>query len=172
MRPHPFRQALAASLLAAAGLACTAQTQSGDQSPAPSGEPPASTAAETAEEAKDKVVAGAEKAGEALKDAAQAVQEKAGPTARAVGEDVKTYGKAAGDVLDAKKQALDVKAALMADDEIDASSIDVDAHSETNTITLRGMVPTAAHKAAAERIARDKAKGYKVQNQLTVAAAR
>jgi hypothetical protein len=163
MRQHSFRVLFAVIAASALGAAC--QTQASSQSPAPS-----TTAGEKAEEAKEKIAAGAEKAGEALKDAAQTVKEKAGPTARAVGDDIKTYGKAAGDVLDAKKQALDVKAALMADDTIDASTIDVDAAAETNTITLRGTVATAAQKAAAEKIARQKAQGYTIQNQLSVTA--
>ena len=155
---------LAAALLAAAGLACDT-TPSNEASPAPGSTTPAG---EAAEDVKDTMAEGARKAGDALEDAADTVKEKAGPTARAVGEDVKTYGKAAADVVDAKKQALDVRAALMADDSVDASGIDVDAHSQTNTITLKGTVPTDAHKAAAERIAREKAQGYTIVNQLTV----
>lgn len=167
MRQHPFRALFATTLLAVVGIAC--QTQSANQSPSTESTP-ATTAGQKAEEAKDKVVAGAEKAGEAIKDAAQTVKEKAGPTAKAVGEDVKTYGKAAGDVIDAKKQALDIRAALMADSNIDASTIEVSAESESDTITLRGTVPTAATKSAVEKIAREKAQGYTIHNQLTVTA--
>jgi len=35
-------------------------------------------------------------------------------------------------------------------------------------VTLKGTVPTAAQKAAAEKVAREKAEGYKVRNLLTV----
>ena len=64
---------------------------------------------------------------------------------------------------------MDVKAHLMADRSIDASHIDVDTDAATRTVTLKGTVPTAAQKVAAERVAREKAVGYKVVNRLTVA---
>lgn len=104
------------------------------------------------------------------------------PSASEVGRDVE---KAAGKVaekaeeaaeaaeslapkVDAAKQLADVKMALMADPNVDASAIDVDADEATKTIHLSGTVPTAAQKAAAERIAREKAQGYKIHNMLTV----
>jgi osmotically-inducible protein OsmY len=67
-----------------------------------------------------------------------------------------------------EKQAIDVRAALMADKTIDASKIDVDADGATKTVTLKGSVPTAAQKSAAEKLAREKADGYTVRNRLTV----
>jgi osmotically-inducible protein OsmY len=70
--------------------------------------------------------------------------------------------------VDAAKQLTDVKVALMADPNVDGSAIDVDADAATKTIHLKGRVPTAAQKSAAERIARDKAQGWKVHNMLTV----
>ena len=74
-----------------------------------------------------------------------------------------------GDAIHGAKQTFDVKAALTADTSIDASHIDVDTNGDTRTVTLKGTVPTAAQKAGAERIAREKAEGYTVVNQLTVA---
>ena len=74
--------------------------------------------------------------------------------------------------VDAAKQVADVKLALMADPNVDGSKIDVDAEESTKTIHLKGTVPTAAQKTAAERIARQKAEGWKVHNMLTVARAR
>ena len=56
----------------------------------------------------------------------------------------------------------------MLDKSIDASHIDVDTDADTRTVTLKGTVPTAAQKAAAEDLAREKAEGYKVRNLLTV----
>jgi len=35
-------------------------------------------------------------------------------------------------------------------------------------VTLKGTVPTATQRAAAEKVARKKAEGYKVRNLLTV----
>ena len=92
------------------------------------------------------------------KDAANKTADKAGEVA---GQ--------AGDAISAAKQTFDVKAALTADTTIDASHIDVDTNHDTKTVTLRGSVPTADQKAAAERVARDKAEGYTISNQLTVA---
>jgi hyperosmotically inducible protein len=64
---------------------------------------------------------------------------------------------------------VDVKTHLMADQSIDASHIDVDTDANTKTVTLSGTVPTAAQKAAAEKVAREQAEGYKVRDLLTVA---
>ena len=72
--------------------------------------------------------------------------------------------------VDAVKQAADVKMALMADPDIDASKIDVDAEAATKTIHLKGTVASAAQKAKAERIAREKAAGYTIHNMLKVTA--
>lgn len=66
----------------------------------------------------------------------------------------------------------DVKSALIADGRVDASNINVDTVTNTKTVVLKGTVPTAQQKTIAEQIARDKAKGYTVQNQLTVAPAK
>jgi osmotically-inducible protein OsmY len=63
---------------------------------------------------------------------------------------------------------MDVKAALLADKNVDASHIDIDVNKDTKTLYLRGTVPTAAQKALAEKIARDKADGFAVRNELTV----
>jgi osmotically-inducible protein OsmY len=90
-------------------------------------------------------------------------------TSEAAGRAAGTAGEA-GDAVHAGKQTLDVKAALTADTSIDASHIDVDTNGDTRTVTLRGTVPTAAQKAEAERIAKEKAEGYTVVNNLTVQA--
>ena len=100
--------------------------------------------------------------------------------AREAGSDIEDAADRAGDALagaandlapavDATKQTLDVKTALMADSTIDASKIDVDTDAGTRTVTLKGTVATASQKAAAERIAKSKAAGYTVKNMLTVA---
>ena len=132
-----------------------------------------------AEKAGEKIKEGAEKTGEAVKDAAQDVKAKvkpaakevkreAKPVAKEVGEKVKEGAEKTGDALDATKQHLDVKAALLADKTVDASHIDIDTDKNAKILYLRGTVPTAAQKATAERIARDKADGFIVRNELTV----
>ena len=67
-------------------------------------------------------------------------------------------------------ETFDVKAALIADGRVDASSINVDTFASTKTVVLKGSVPTAEQKATAETIAREQAKGYTITNQLTVVA--
>ena len=72
----------------------------------------------------------------------------------------------------AATNTVDVKSALIADGRVDASNINVDTSSQTKTVVLKGSVPTAQQKTLAEQIARDKAEGYTIQNQLTVTAAK
>ena len=121
--------------------------------------------AETADE-RAEVKEESREAGAAIKEAGRDV----GDAAEKAGDKVAGAAKDAGDATHAAKQTLDVKTALMADSSVDASRIDVDTDASTRTVTLKGTVPNAAQKATAERIARDKAEGYKVRNQLTVAA--
>lgn len=68
-------------------------------------------------------------------------------------------------------ETVDVKAALIADNRVDTSNINVDTNTDANTVLLKGTVPTAAQRTLAEQIAREKAKGYRIVNQLTVAPA-
>lgn len=69
---------------------------------------------------------------------------------------------------DAAQQTMQIKTALMADDLVDASDINVDTSAETKTVTLKGRVATKEQKDAAERIAREKAPDYTIDNQLRV----
>jgi hypothetical protein len=68
----------------------------------------------------------------------------------------------------AATNTVDVKSALIADGRVDASSINVDTNSQTRTVVLKGSVPSAEQKTTAEAIARDKAEGYTIVNQLAV----
>ncbi len=72
----------------------------------------------------------------------------------------------------AATNTVDVKSALIADGRVDASGINVDTNSSTKTVVLKGTVPSAEQKATAETIAHDKAEGYRIVNQLTVASAK
>lgn len=117
----------------------------------------------------------AEEVKQQSQDAAQKIGEKAkevgsevAAVAKDVGQQVKEAAKTVGSDGGAVKQTVDVKAALMVDGSIDASHVDVDTDAATRTVTLRGTVPTSAQKTAVERIAREKAEGYKVRNLLTV----
>jgi len=63
---------------------------------------------------------------------------------------------------------MEIKTALFADKSVDAGGINVDTDGATKTVTLKGHVPTAAQKATAERIAKNKAPDYTVVNDLIV----
>jgi osmotically-inducible protein OsmY len=65
-------------------------------------------------------------------------------------------------------ETVDVKSAIIADDEIDSGAIDVDTYQDKKLVVLRGSVPTEAQKQKAEMIARDHAKSYRIDNQLAV----
>jgi osmotically-inducible protein OsmY len=112
-------------------------------------------AKELGDKASDKVAEGTEKA----EDKTAHGSEKAGEKASEV-----------GDTVSAAAQTTMVKAALMAEKDVDASGIDVDTEAATRTVMLKGTVPTAAQKTTAERVAKAKvSKGYSVHNMLTVA---
>jgi osmotically-inducible protein OsmY len=66
-------------------------------------------------------------------------------------------------------QTVDVKTAILADEEIDAGAIDVDTYADKKLIVLRGSVPTEAQKMKAARIAKENAEGYTIDNRLVVA---
>jgi ankyrin len=181
--------ALALGATAALALACTGTARathdgSGDPqyaSPSPGGGDAVDKTRAGAEKVGEKIKEGAEKTGDAIKDAAQDVKEKvapaahdaktdAKPVAKEVGEKVKEGAHKTGEALDAAKQHLDVKAALLVDKTVDASHIDVDVDKDTKTLYLKGTVPTEAQRVAAGRIAREKADGFLVRNELTVMA--
>jgi osmotically-inducible protein OsmY len=85
---------------------------------------------------------------------------------------VKQYTEKVAEKTAAATNTVDVKSALIADGRVDASNINVDTNSTTKTVVLKGTVPTEQQKATAESIARDKAEGYAITNQLTVAPAK
>jgi osmotically-inducible protein OsmY len=89
--------------------------------------------------------------------------------AKEVGDKIKAGAKEVASEVGAVGQAVDVKAHLLAARSIDASRIEVDADAASKTVVLKGTVPTAREKEAAEKLAREKAEGYKVRNLLTVA---
>ena len=116
-------------------------------------------------EAKQEGREAAQDIGAAAREAGSEIKEAAGQAGNAV---VGAAEKAAP-AVNAAKQTLDVKTALMADAAIDASKIDVDTDEATKTVTLKGTVANANQTASAERIARAKAGGYSIHNQLVVA---
>ncbi|MEP7116525.1 MAG: BON domain-containing protein [Acidobacteriota bacterium] len=107
----------------------------------------------------------ASRAGGAVAGAARDAGNAAKDAARATGDAVMNGGRAA----DAAVETMDVKMALTTDSRVDASNINVDTDHLSKTVTLKGHVPTAAQKTIAEEIAKAKATGYAVKNDLTVA---
>jgi predicted small secreted protein len=124
----------------------------------------AAKAEQEAQEAKDASKDTAEKVG----DKVEAAGDKIAEGAKDVGQAVKEGAKEVAAEVDAKKQTLDVKTALMADKSIDASGIDVDTDDETKTVYLKGSVPSAAQRTAATKVAQDHAAGYRIRNELTI----
>lgn len=87
-----------------------------------------------------------------------------GATWRGVKADTETAVEKTGGGI----ETMDVKAALIADGRVDAGNINVDTSASTKTVLLKGSVPTAEQRTIAEAIAREQAKGYTINNQLTV----
>lgn len=121
-------------------------------------------ARQEAAEARAKAADATDSAGNAISRAGDEVADATKSAARETGEAVKRAGNAAAAAI----ETMDVKTALMTDDRVDASNINVDTNHASKTVTLKGRVPTATQKATAEQIAAKQATGYKVVNQLTV----
>jgi osmotically-inducible protein OsmY len=104
---------------------------------------------------------------EARQEAREAGQsmERAGDRAA---QETRDATNSVGATLDAAAQTMQIKTALIDADNLDANNIDVDTNAASKTVTLKGHVPTAAQKAAAERIAKEKAPDYTVQNMIEV----
>ncbi len=103
--------------------------------------------------------------------AAAAAREVAGDAAhagRAVGAMAADAGEELAEKAGAVAETVDIKAALMADASVDASRIDVDVSSWQKTVTLNGYVATAGERQKAEAIAKAKAAGYTVVNNIAV----
>jgi predicted small secreted protein len=158
---------LAASLFAACqntarGVAEDAQQ---DAAKAKDASQDAKDAAErAAHDAKD----AAEHAADATRDAAKEAIDRTKSASNEVEQRSKDAATGTAGSLDAAAQTMQIKAAFTADKDVDASGINVDTDGSTKTVTLKGHVPTAAQKAAAERIAKEKAPDYRVVNRLVV----
>jgi hypothetical protein len=132
-------------------------------------------AREGAQEAQDDAARAADRAADSARDATDAIGDatrRAGDeiaeTAREAGDRTREEAREGASTIDAAQQTAQIKTALTADNSIDASHIDVDTDAAAMTVTLKGYVPTAAQKMAAERVAREKAPNYRIVNQLTV----
>ncbi len=128
----------------------------------------AAGAKKDAEIAAEETKRASEKAAEATADAAHEASDATKRAGEAVAEGAAAATADAAAAGSAAATTTSVKSALMADTSVDSTKIDVDSDGTTKVVTLRGTVPNAAQRAAAERIARAKADGYTVVNQLVV----
>jgi hyperosmotically inducible periplasmic protein len=103
-----------------------------------------------------------------VKDKAQELGQDAAKVANRAGHAAGQVGEQLAERAGAAWQTADVKGALMADASVDATRIDVDTDATTNTVTLKGYVPTENERVRAESIAKSKAEGYTVVNNLQV----
>ena len=103
-----------------------------------------------------------------LKQEAREAGNAAERTADRVANETKDATHSVGATLDAAAQTMQIKTAFIDADNLDANNIDVDTDGATKTVTLKGHVPTAAQKAAAARIAKEKAPDYTIVNNIVV----
>jgi len=73
-----------------------------------------------------------------------------------------------GEAIGAAMETFDVKGSLVADTRINSGDINVDTNKDTKTVTLNGTVPDAAQQTLAGEVARDKAPGYSIVNNLAI----
>ena len=85
-----------------------------------------------------------------------------------VAQETKDATRSVGATLDAAAQTMQIKTALIDADNLDANNIDVDTNAIDQDGHVEGHVPTASQKAAAERIAKEKAPDYRVVNHIVI----
>ena len=127
--------------------------------------------AEAKQEAREANAEARQEARDANAEVRQEAREAGNAAERAgdrVAQESKEATRSVGATLDAAAQTMQIKTALIDADNLDANNIDVDTNGSTKTVTLKGHVPTASQKAAAERIAKEKAPDYRVVNNITV----
>ena len=127
--------------------------------------------AEVKQEAREANAEAKQEAREANAEIRQESREASNAAERAgdrVAHETKDATRSVGATLDAAAQTMQIKTALIDADDLDAGAIDVNTDAATKTVTLKGHVPSAAHKAAAERIAKQKAPEYRIVNSLEV----
>ena len=127
--------------------------------------------AEAKQEAREANAEMKQEAREANAELKQEAREAGNAAERAgdrVAQESKDATRSVGNTLDAAAQTMQIKTALIDADNLDANNIDVDTNGTTKTVTLKGHVGTASQKAAAERIAKEKAPDYRIVNSLVI----
>src|SRR5262249_11806961 len=107
-------------------------------------------------------------ASDKTRDTTSDMKQDAKELGNAIEDKTKDAAKTTADTMDGAAQTMQIKTALIADKTVDASGINVATDGTAKTVTLKGHVPTAAQKMTAERIAGEKAPGYRIVNQLMV----
>jgi colicin import membrane protein len=143
-------------------------------------------AEEARKQAGEAVEKARDQAGEAAKEASKAAQKtasklgaeakdvalKGASAAAAVGSEAAVSAGKASEVAAIRAAGAlrtgAIRAALLRDESLDVSDVDVNTEEPAKRVVLLGRVKTAAQKAAVERIAKEKAPGYTVENRLTV----
>lgn len=103
-----------------------------------------------------------------VQDKARDLGNDAARTANRVGNAASEAGEELAERAGAAWETLDIKGALMAETSVDATRIDVDTDYRTKTVTLKGYVPTETERNMAEVIAKARAEGHTVVNQIEV----
>lgn len=152
-------------LMVGALVGAVACSQEPDRTPAEVERPDArddvdDAAEEAAEETRE--------AADATRDAAARAGDRAAGAADRAGDSTANAVERAGDAAKGAVETADIKAALAADDLVEANDINVDTNGQTKVVTLKGVVPSAAARARAEAIAKREAEGYRIDNQLVV----
>jgi len=127
--------------------------------------------AEAKQEAREANAEMKQEAREANAEIKQEAREAGNAAERAgdrIAQESKDATRSVGATLDAAAQTMQIKTALIDADNLDANNINVDTDASAKTVTLRGHVATASQKAAAERIAKEKAPDYRVVNSLAI----
>ena len=174
-RPRSLARFGLASLLAFGALGAAACDRQNEEKV----ERAAEKAGEAAEKAGEKIGAAAEKAGEKIGAAAEKFGEKVGPATEdaarsardAAARGAKVAAAAGADAAITAAGVLRtgaVKAALLQDDTIDVSDVDVDTDQVARRVTLKGRVRSAAVRDRVVDLAREAAPGYTVDNELTI----
>lgn len=98
------------------------------------------------------------------------VEKTAGNIGDKVEDAAKDAGKAVEGLADAATITPKIKTALAGNAALKGTTIDVDTQGSTDTVYLTGTVKSAAQSKAAQTIAAKNAPGFKIKNQLKVAA--
>ena len=139
----------------------------------------AEKAGEAAEKAGEKIGAAAEKAGEKIGAAAEKIGDRIGPATEdaarsardAAAKGARVAAAAGADAAVTAAAVLRtgaVKAALLQDNSIDVSDVDVDTDQVSRRVTLKGRVRSAAVRDKVVDLAREAAPGYTIDNELTI----